>query len=278
MAMATGDNNLILAPITDVRKASVFVGGNSDDGVAINAFSASRNTANDTAGTVSAWINMPDIAGTYTIWSVHDAGIAEYIHFSVENGKLFAVCTKATTIQWDINSTDVVITAHKWHHVAIVQDGVTPKFYVDGVEVAVTTTTTTDLTEWFELLIGLDEGWIGTVELTAATLTQEFKGGISDVKYWAVALTSAQITMDHDGRVPDSITGTSGDLTNWWDMDDDLVDSVAGEDGTIVGDVFLSNGYGALASRLKLAGLVVADDITMVAHGNVAVGALMVKA
>lgn len=277
MAMATGDNQFILGR-NDFRNATVFVGGNSDDGIAINTFAATRNTANDTNGTISAWINMPDITGTYTIWSVHDAGIAEYIHFSVENGKLFAACKKATTMQWDINSTNVVITAHTWHHVAIVQDGTSPKFYVDGIEVAITITTTTDLTEWFELLTGLDEGWLGTVELTAATLSQEFKGAISDVKYWAVALNAAQIKKDYIKLPPTAITGTTADLKNWWDMKDDFVDSIASEDGTAVGAVFLTNGYSEIASRVKLAGVVVADRVHVVQVGLETVGVFIVKA
>ena len=271
MAMATGDVNLILAKNNN-RYAEVFVGGDSDDGVAINAFSAARNTANDTKGTVSAWINMPDISGTYTIWSVHDAGIVEYIHFSVENGKLFAACMKATTMQWDINSTDVVITPHKWHHVALVQNGTRPTFYVDGVAVDMTDTITLDLTEWFQLLTGLDEGWIGTVELTAATLTQEFRGGIADVKYWNAELTANQIAQEYQSG------NQTTDLISHWDFVEDLVDNVSGHNGSAVGAVFNSNGYGELASRLKLAGAVVADDVSLAEVNQTDMAVLIIKA
>ena len=53
MAMATGDANLILAHNNN-RYAEVFVGGDSDDAIQIDAFAVARVSAGDTAGTISA--------------------------------------------------------------------------------------------------------------------------------------------------------------------------------------------------------------------------------
>ena len=196
--------------------------------------------------------------------------MVEYIHFSVEAGKLFAVCVDATVTQWDVNSTNVVITPHRWQHVAMVVDGTTagPVFYVDGVKVARTDTTTTDLAEWFNNLDGLDGAHIGAADSIGGVgaLTQEFKGAISDVKYWKVALTAAQVLADFNGKAPASITGTAADLTNWWDMDDDYVDSVAGENGTAVGAIILTPNFSEFSSRLRYtpaAAAVVADSVTL---------------
>src|SRR3990167_8157929 len=228
---------------------------------------SSLQAANDTKGTITAWVNMPDIVGTYTILGLGDANVVEYIHFSVENGKMFAACNDATTMQWDVNSTNVVIKPHQWHHVALVQDGTMPQFYVDGVKVARTDTVTTDLAEWIVNLDGLDGAHIGAADSIggAAALTQEFKGAISDVKYWKVALTDAQILDDFAGKAPASITGTVADLTNWWDLQNNLVDSVAAEDGTAVGGIIRTS-YSEFTSRLKFepgAAAVVADVLAV---------------
>src|SRR3990167_1145323 len=249
--MATTDIYYLSAPTIPAKDCVRFLGGDVDDGIQVDAFAVTRTAANDTAGTITAWINMPNITSTGTILGLGDANVVEYIHFSVENGKMFAACNDATTMQWDINSTNVVITPHKWHHVALVQDAVQPTFYVDGVKVARTDTTTTDLAEWITNLDGLDGAHIGAADSIGGlgALTQEFKGAISDVKYWKVALTAAQILDDFNGKAPASITGTAADLTNWWDMDDDYVDSVAGENGTAVGAIILTPNFSEFSSR-----------------------------
>src|SRR3990167_8916202 len=136
--MATTDIYHISGPVTPARKAIRFLGGDVDDGIQVDAFAVTRTAANDTTGTIIAWINCPDITGTYTILGLGDANVVEYIHFSVEAGKMFAACNDAATMQWDVNSTDVVIKPHKWQHVALVQPGAGgggPQFYVDGVKV-----------------------------------------------------------------------------------------------------------------------------------------------
>ena len=265
--MATTDIYHISGSLAPSKQAVAFLGGDVDDGIQVDAFAVTRTAANDTAGTITAWVNMPDIVGTYTILGLGDANAVEYIHFSVENGKMFAACNDAATMQWDVNSTDVVITPHKWHHVALVQNGVAPTFYVDGVKVARTDTTTTDLAEWITNLDGLDGAHIGAADSIGGTaaLTQEFKGAISDVKYWKVALTAAQILDDFNGKAPASITGTTTDLTNRWDLQNNLVDSVAAEDGTAVGAIIRTS-YSEFTSRLKFepgAAAVVADVLSV---------------
>ena len=78
-------------------------------------------------------------------------------------------------------------------------------------------------------------------------------------------MTPAQIDKDYDGKAPDTITGTPGDLKNWWDMKDDFVDSVAGENGTADASLKLVNAYSEFSSRMAfMTGTpVVADDISI---------------
>jgi hypothetical protein len=93
----------------------------------------------------------------------------------------------------------VVIPPHEWVHVAVVQaaDGNGPKFYVNGVKVASTNSTTTDVNEWFNNCDGIDSGRIGAANKVGDdSVTQEFKGAISDIKYYNTALTAANIAED----------------------------------------------------------------------------------
>lgn len=280
MGMATGDNQFILGK-NDFRNAAVFVGGASDDGVQIDAFAAARVAANDVAGTFTAWINVQDITGTYAILGCGDENAVDYIYLAIAAGKIQAKAARAgPNVAWDLISTAIAVQAHKWHHIALVQNATKPVIYVDGVLVALTETDVTEATFWFDTIAGIDGGHIGCADSVAGTaaLTLEFKGAISDVKYWAVALTALQVENDYLNHAPANITGTTTNLISWWDMKDDYVDSVAGHDGTEVGDAFLSNGYSEIASRAKVAGVVVADDVHVVQVGLETIGLFTVKA
>lgn len=273
MAMATGDCNLILAHNNN-RYAEVFVGGDSDDSIQIDAFAVAREAEADAVGTFSGWVNMPDIAGTYTMISCADAGAVETMTFGIENGKMYAFMDIAANIAFDINSTDVVITPHQWHHIAFVQNGTRIIMYADGEAVAMTDTNITEVTYWFANLPNCDSGSIGATDSAGggAGFTNEFKGGIADVKYWNVALTANQVAQEYQSG------NQTTDLISHWDFVEDLVDSVSGHDGSEVGDVFNSNAYGELASRVKLAGIIVADDVSLAEVNQTDLAALVIKA
>lgn len=280
--MAAGDIYQITGGLKG-RRAVAFLGGAVDDQVQINAFAAARVAANDTAGTFTAWINVPDVTGTYAIISCGDASAIEYISLTVAAGKIEATCYDATVLQWELNTTAVVLKPHVWHHVAITQNatigsGGTPKIYVDGVEIPYDDLTITDATDngtWFDDCALIDSGSIGAAEEDGAgNLTEEYKGAISDVKYWSVELTAAQIADDYKG-----IAYTTN-LISHWDMNGDYIDSVSAHNGTAVGDIILNNSYSEFTSRLRndpAAAPVVADDITLAVENETGY-AIIVKA
>lgn len=248
------------------RKAAVFLGGDVNDYVQVNAFAVARTAANDTVGTISAWINVPDVTGTYTILGIGDDNAVEFIEFNVEAGKLACRCTDATTAQFVSLTSNIVIQPHQWMHVAVVQNADLrgPQFFVNGVKVASTNSTTTDLNEWFNNCDGLDTARIGAANKAGdASVTQEFKGAISDLKYWSVALTDEQILNDYSEPAKNA-TLNAASLQSHWDFDDDYVDNGLGADnGTVVGDVVLNNNFSEFTSRMRfMTGVpVVADTL-----------------
>jgi len=266
--MATTDLHFVAGSLQPVKRGVRFLGGDVNDQIQIDAAAVAAKA--HAAGTFSAWIMVPDNAGTYTVISFGDANVVEYIQFSVENGKLFASCCDNTTMQWDTNSTNEVIVPHKWHHVALVQDGTRPIFYVDGVKVAHTDTTTTSLGVWGAELGGLDSGSIGAAEITGdAALTNEFKGYMCQVKYWKTALTAAQVKNDYDGKADVATDATN--LQNSYDMEYDFIDDGLGADnGTAVGDIIFSDGN-EFSSRLTFLETVplAADNVTIMAEKGV---------
>jgi len=263
--MADGDILYARGALTPARHALKFI-ATGDEAALIDEFAVARVAANDTEGTFTAWVNIPDKTGDYAIVSCGDTAAIEFLTLRVTAGKLVIECNDATVDQFEHTSTNIVITPHKWHHVAVTQTATleAPKLYVDGVKVAQTATLATDNGTWFSDLNLTDDGSIGAgEEAGAAAQIREYKGGISDVKYWTVPLTPAQIKKDYQGQAPDTITGTSGDLTDWWEMKD-LTNSVTAANAITLGaSILFVNGYSEFTSKMAFLGAVIDDDITI---------------
>jgi len=267
------------------RHAVAFLGGAVDDGVQVDAAVAARVSANDTEGTISAWINVPDVTGNYAIFGAGDADAVEYFYLDVNAGKVHAKCDVAGDVAWDLVTDNIVLTPHKWHHIVLVQNAVKPKIYVDSVEYSYAkgTLTETDVTEstlWFDDLANIDGAHIGAADSVAggAALTLEFKGGISDVKLWSKALTDAEILSDFNGI---ALSDDATYLQNHWDFNGDYVDAGLGADnGTAVGDVILTDNYSEFISKFRntlAAAPVVADKVVFSAYDGTGY-AIVIKA
>ena len=279
--MATTDIYHIVGSLRPSRHAAKFI-ATVDQAVLIDAFAVTRVAANDTVGTFSAWVNIPDITGDYAIISIGDTAAIEFLTLRVTAGKLVVECNVATADKYEHTSTNVVIEPHRWYHVAVTHadDSEPDKLYVDGKRVAQTVTLGTDNSVWINDMDLTDDGSIGAgEEAGAAAQIREFKGAISDVKYWNVTLTDEQVLQDFDGVPPDTITGVSGQLKNHWDFDDDYVDNVAGEDGTAGASILLVNQYSEFTSRLSfMAGTPVDEDNIQIAIKDQEGHATVVKA
>lgn len=239
--MATTDIYTIMGDVDYTRPCIRFRGGDTNEGVQVDALAAAMVAGNHTTGTISAWIMIPDYVPStiLTIFGAGDANAAEYMFFAVTTARKlqFKVYDGGAT-RVDVSTTNAVLTPHKWHHVVLVQDAVYPKIYVDGVEKALTFATSTEVTQWFDDTDGIDGAHIGAADSIAgdAALTQEFKGYISDVKIWsgttsAKALSASEILKDYRGA------STTVTPTAWYNMQQNVVDQGTGGgtyDGTKV--------------------------------------------
>src|SRR3990167_1329359 len=246
--MTAGDMFCITGGLTPSRKAIWCKGGDTDDYIAINAAGVAMVASNLTKGVFAAWINIPDITGTYTILGAGDASAVEFLEMNVEAGLLTARCTDATVVQFVTQADAIHFTPHKWHHVAIVQraDSLGVHMFVDGVEIARTNDDATDVNEWFANLDLIDTMRIGAANKAGTdSVTQEFKGGISDVRIYDVEKTNAQIKAIYEG------TNDTTGLHNYYDFDNDFVDAGTGADnGTLTGtSISLVSNYSEFHSK-----------------------------
>lgn len=261
--MAAGDVLCLNGGLSPSKDAAKFI-GTGDQAFAIDAFAVARVAANDTAGTVSAWINIPNITGTYGIWSCGDTAAIEFISLRVEAGKITAECNDATVDQWEHTTSNVVIQAHKWHHIVLTQNAglEPPKIYVDGKRItAMTATLETDNGTWFADCNLIDDGSIGaTEEAGAAAVIDECIGAIAEVKYWPSELSDNQIKLDFHGKDP---SDNSSDCTDYWKMGSLVNEITVANNGIKGASILFVKAYSEFTSLVAHSGIVVADDFSI---------------
>lgn len=237
--MTAGD--IIVAHESGAGKKGNYYDG-TDDYVLHDAHAVARVAAADTIGTYTAWIFLDNIAGTYAILSAGDHdNTNEYLYFRSAAGKLRVRINHAGATKFDVSETTGSLQARRWTHVAVVQNGTRPTLYVDGKAVAMTDTTSTDLTCWYGTLTLCDKFAIGVLE-SNNTHTVDFHGAIGQVKYWNLALTQDEIQRDIRGEALISLDGprqtllTAGLYFNvTYDYDGTTDSGLGADNGTLTG-------------------------------------------
>ena len=188
--MAAGDI-VVVHENAAAKKGNYFEG--TDDYVLHDAHAVARVGANDTVGTYTAWIYADDITVSKCILSAGDNDSAnEYLNFWIVAGLLKIKLRHGGATQFEVQQTAATMESKKWYHVAVVQNGTQPALYIDGEAVATTNATATDLTYWYDELTGCDKFAIGVLE-SNNTHTNDWKGAIGPVRYYATNLTAAEV-------------------------------------------------------------------------------------
>jgi len=154
-----------------------------------------------TTGTWISWVKLFDASGLAdeTVLSFGDTNANERIHLYITAaGLLRADLIDAGTIQWDVDTDAAAFVDKFWTHIALVQDGVSPVLYVNGVAVEITFNTNTDTTAWFSVTTGLDNGRIGALNFDSAGEDNNLGGRIPMTRLFNHALTQAEIDADYE--------------------------------------------------------------------------------
>ena len=273
--MTAGDVIVVDGAVGPARQAAAFDG--TDDYILADAHAVARVAAKDTVGTYSCWMYIDSIGTRVdTFVSVGDNDNADQsFYFHTTGGTLKAILKEGGANQF-VSVTGVILGVKTWYHVAFVQDGTSPKFYLNGVLQSSTNTTATDVTAWFDDLAACDKFAIGVKE-SNNTHTEDFAGMISDVKYWNKALTAAEIAKDYNGEALDD-DGTYLQL-HLLKGDNGIKDQGLGEDnGTLTGHAYLCGWGSEWSRRLETSGAVVADSIQTIPYERGRARTVIVKA
>ena len=177
-----------------------------------------------------------DTTGSFACWFFSGAMDATRAFFCLGNsggdGTTFAIGVRPSgggltdiqfidggTIQWTHRHT---IASSTWFHLVVVQDGISPKIYIDAVDVT-TLTTTTDTTRWFaDATANFNIGRLGCFH--NGSNANFFDGQIDDFRYYQnTVLTQADIDLlfnsgagtevDQPASAPDNMTLISDSFT-----------------------------------------------------------------
>jgi len=270
--MTAGDVSVL---VTNNHFKPALVCDGTDDYGAVNASTVGLVALAPTTGAIMGWIKPLSKTGTYCMFSAGDNNVVEHLHFGIESGKLHGECKVATVMQWDIDSTDAMdFSDNKWHHIACVMNGTRPVFYFDGFAVAMTDTTTTDLTAWYDSITGGDHGAIGILDMNATT-TLDFDGGISKVKiFQGITLSASEIYNEFANGNANYESADArkvlidGALYNSWVCDDLTDDGVGADNMTLTGNAINDLFYSDMVQKVNNAYTHAADIYTMVSNGD----------
>ena len=163
--------------------------------------------------TISAWVNMPDVTP-----SGHDRIIFSY-DYTAHSQPYYAIHLRvaatsgALEFYWNngsvyqgITKSSPPLTDDTWHHIAGTFTSGSQKLYIDGVEVASGTNTTT-------ISFYNQEVWIGR-----ANLGGYWNGMINEVAYFKSALSASEIkALSTRGRLKELVVngGFNADVSGW---------------------------------------------------------------
>jgi len=177
----------------DIQRVFDFNGSTSF----LNIDSILSQLATTTTGTLSAWVNIPELpSGSEAIFGFGDEDNADFLGLLLyirTTGKINAsLYDNGSTYYFDIETDNQVVFINKWTHVSLVQDGITPLIYIDGIAVS-QTISGTNQGYWFNNLSLIDTARIGSQNSDNAGEQFFLNSKVSQARIYNKALTAQEI-------------------------------------------------------------------------------------
>lgn len=184
-------NGATLTTDKDGNSNSAYDFNGSSDYIDIAFINELSNTE---VGTWCAWVKPTTYTNLGVILSFGDADAAQrIILYNNSNGTLVGIAQISSVVQWALISDDVIFADGTWCFVCLSHDGATPKLYANGLEIASTFSNSTDITAWFNDIIGLDTISIGS-QIFNNINNAYYDGVIDEVNIYKDTLTTDEIT------------------------------------------------------------------------------------
>ena len=216
--MSSNYRSILNAQGSSFASTNSFIFDGNDDYIDCN--SASSSISADNEGTISVWAKADTLANIIACISVSSSQ-KQFISFGISGttGGLQVQMKNdgGSTTGWILRQ-DTSLTLNTWHHLALVQDGVEPILYVDGVVVSQTFVISTNKQKWVNDFTGT-ANLINIGRLKTALYNQGFFDGLIDeFSYFNSALSSTDIETIYNNGVPNNLNDLSTPPLSWWRM------------------------------------------------------------
>ena len=199
------------ALVNDANTAMIF---NGVDSIAVKTVSNYR--IEDSQGSIEAWFktsSMEDLG----IFSTSDESTTMYafILYVYKGEVVFG--GRTDLIKWDrVQTQGALLADNTWHHVVAMSDGSTYKCYIDGVQVTLSSISTSTDTgnpqgRWLNVIGRRDNIVIGGLKRTS--IVTVFDGTIDEVAIYNYPLTPAQVLKHYNSGL-DLLKKVSGVVTD----------------------------------------------------------------
>jgi len=230
---ATSSGSMTSADWVDGKYGSCLDFDGTDDYISISDIGF---MANDTTGTISAWVKSDgSTTGNQTLLAISDADTSEntylVLYFNRTNNYLRVKLRNDATNKFDGHTDSSTLLDNIWNHIAITQNGTSPKLYINGVESVISSwDVSADLTQWISALTSAtnvaSDLSVGA-RLDNSSATEFFDGKIDEFRYYGRALTAEEVWNLYNSSKPPqanmSNVSLRDGLTGYWSFDEYVV-------------------------------------------------------
>lgn len=170
--------------------------GNFDGSSFLNIDDELSKLATTTTGIWIAWVKpiVVNPGVSERIIGFWDTDGATHLNVNTYiDGKFRAASRINGSNKWALETDNAVFSDNTWLHVALVQDWIEPKLYVNWIAVDQSFTVALDKTTWFDDAPGTDNGRIGALNRTGAWNSFFFNWNIADVKLFDTSIDYLKI-------------------------------------------------------------------------------------
>lgn len=183
----------------------------------VNIDSVQSSLALTTVGTFSLWVKPIDaIRGAQedmVSFSDTDANTTLQIFKTATSGLLTGFFNIAGTTKWHFDTDVNPFSDNTWIHIALVQDGIEPALYCNGIKPTQAFINDADKTAWFNSAGGIDNGRIGDRNFNSLGEQVHWDGNIDEPIFINRALTQPQIANIYNSGAPKDENGIANGVS-----------------------------------------------------------------
>lgn len=216
---AIGGSNLGAAGVPFASTNSFVFDGSLDY---VDISSNVSSVSSDNEGTISVWIKTTDVTTSQRIICFSASTLTRQYLTLIMSSTLGFTCDMRTasdaTTGFLVHTDTNPFVNNTWIHLAVVQDGVSPQLYVNGLAIAQTFLVSNNDQKWINDMGSFDLINIGRMK--TSNLDQNyFDGNIDEVSYFNTALDSDDIFAIYNNGTPNDLSSLNPVL--WYRMGED---------------------------------------------------------